>query len=121
MGINGILQTKNRSGIIETPVWQAPSDLSGRFILRAIMPQDDLEDTDNGVILKIYISLDEENWRYKGGFAWIGGNPYAIDAQTILSGIGVSIIGSEIANKYIKVEIQINKPQKLGFELEYVE
>lgn len=120
MGINGLLQIKTRSGTIETPVWQAPANLTGNFILRAVMPQDELEDIENGMVLALYTSEDTTTWRYNAGLTWTGGNPYSMDGETIVNGIGVGINGAQVAGKYIKVTLQLNKPQKIGFEVETV-
>ena len=120
MAIISVMERRNRSGFIETPTWNAPIGLTGRFIVRFVLSEADMSNSANSLELRTYVSDDGGiTWRFKIGCTWIGGNPYDI-AGAVIPGPGVSFDGREIAGKLIKAELQINPQMRIGFELETV-
>jgi len=97
-----------------------PDKTVGVLKILSDLPKDVAEDAIVEIKVDTYISDDNISWRYYAGFTYIGGKHKNLEGKIPQDPIppGFRVNAAEVANKYIKTEMTINKIASAGVRVE---
>jgi len=115
--ITALAQKNRPAGEYTSPAWLVPGNLAGTVVITFVMPLSELQNTANRLDCHYEVSGDGITWADGGGFGWDGGN-YTNRQGEIVKGPGIGIKAAEVAGKYVRFKINLNRPIVIGVDID---
>lgn len=112
-------QAQRDAGVYTTPS-TVIDEAATQLLVRLQIPTADYEDTQNTVVLRLYVMEPTTgSWRYVGGSRWQGGR-YIDDDGIVNPPVTLSIGLGPVRGKEVRAEFEVLRRMRLGGTIETI-